>query len=159
MAHSIYNYILYRSTVLKSVAYNHWTYPVKCAVIWNKYTCLYHPDCFAQKGRIFLSYFPLTLNRWVWQCLRINSYCQIRVFFLQIRYFNSRCYPHPFYFSVWLLFSRSVMSNSWWPYALQHARLPCPSPSPRACSNSCPLSQWCHPTISSSVSMWYFCWK
>ena len=37
------------------------------------------------------------------------------------------------------------------PHGLQHARLPCPSPTPRACSNSCPLSQWCHPTISSSV--------
>ena len=36
-------------------------------------------------------------------------------------------------------------------HGLQHARLPCPSPSPRGCSNSCPLSQWCHPTISSSV--------
>ena len=51
----------------------------------------------------------------------------------------------------WLLFSHSVVSNSLWPYGLQHARLPCPSPSPRACSNSCPLRQWCHPTISSSV--------
>ena len=47
-------------------------------------------------------------------------------------------------------FSRSVVSNSLPPHALQHARLPCPSPMPRACSNSCPLSQWCHPTISSS---------
>ena len=37
------------------------------------------------------------------------------------------------------------------PHGLQHTRLPCPSPSPRACSNSCPLSRWCHPTISSSV--------
>ena len=50
-----------------------------------------------------------------------------------------------------LPFSRSVVSNALWPHGLQHARLPCPSPSPRACSNSCPLSQWCHPTISSSV--------
>ena len=48
-------------------------------------------------------------------------------------------------------FSCSVMSNSLWPCGLQHARLPCPSPTPRACSNSCPLSQWCHPAISSSV--------
>ena len=48
-------------------------------------------------------------------------------------------------------FSHSVMSNSVWPHGLQHARLPCPSPSPRACANSCPLSQWCHPTISSSI--------
>ena len=41
------------------------------------------------------------------------------------------------------------MSDSLWPLGLQHARLPCPSLSPRACSNSCPLNQWCHPTISS----------
>ena len=44
-----------------------------------------------------------------------------------------------------LLFSCSVMSNSLQPHGLQHTRLPCPSPSPRACSNSCPLNQWCHP--------------
>ena len=50
-----------------------------------------------------------------------------------------------------LLFSCSVVSSSLQPYGLQQARLPCPSSSPRACSNSCPLSQWCHPTISSSV--------
>ena len=50
-----------------------------------------------------------------------------------------------------LLFSRSVMSDSWWPHGLQHARLPCPSPSPGPCSNTCPQSWWCHPTISSSV--------
>ena len=45
----------------------------------------------------------------------------------------------------------SVMSDSLWCYRLQHSRLPCPSPTPRACSNSCPLSWWGHPTISSSV--------
>ena len=41
----------------------------------------------------------------------------------------------------------------WWfaTHGLQHTRLPCPSPSPRACSNSCPLSRWCHPTILSSI--------
>ena len=48
-------------------------------------------------------------------------------------------------------FSCSVMSDSLRPHGLQHARLPCPSPTPRAYSNSCPLSRWCHPTISSSV--------
>ena len=48
-------------------------------------------------------------------------------------------------------FSHSVMSNSLQPHGLQQARLPCPSPTPRVYSNSCPLSQWCHPTISSSV--------
>ena len=48
-------------------------------------------------------------------------------------------------------FSRSVVSDSLWPHGLQHFRLPCPSLSPRACSNSCPLSRLCHPTIWSSV--------
>ena len=43
------------------------------------------------------------------------------------------------------------MSDSLWPHGLQDAKLPCPSPAPRAYSNSCPLSRWCHPTISSSV--------
>ena len=43
------------------------------------------------------------------------------------------------------------MSDPLRPHGLQHDRLPCQSPSPRACSNSCPLSRWCHPTISSSV--------
>ena len=45
-------------------------------------------------------------------------------------------------------FSRSVMSNSLLPHELQHARPPCPSPTPGVHSNSCPLSQWCHPAIS-----------
>ena len=48
-------------------------------------------------------------------------------------------------------FSHLVVSDSLRPYRLQHARLPCPSPAPGACSNSCPLSRWCHPTISCSV--------
>ena len=48
-------------------------------------------------------------------------------------------------------FSHSVISNSLQPHGLQHTRLSCPSPTPRACSNSCPSSQWCHPIISSSV--------
>ena len=48
-------------------------------------------------------------------------------------------------------FSLSVVPNSLQLHGLQHARFPCPSATPRACSNSCPLSRWCHPTISSSV--------
>ena len=48
-------------------------------------------------------------------------------------------------------FSRSVVSDSLQPHGLQHARPPCLSPTPGVYSNSCPLSQWCHPTISSSV--------
>ena len=56
-----------------------------------------------------------------------------------------------------LFFSCSAVSNSLWAHRLQHARLPCPSPNPRACSNSCPLSWWCHPTISSFVVSFSFC--
>ena len=52
----------------------------------------------------------------------------------------------PFNFSSVPLLSRI---HSLRPYGLQHARLPCPSPTPSACSNSCPLSRWCHPTTSS----------
>jgi len=48
-------------------------------------------------------------------------------------------------------FSRSVVSDSLWPHELQHARPPCPSPSPGIHSNSCPSSRWCHPPILSSV--------
>ena len=48
-------------------------------------------------------------------------------------------------------FSHSVVSDSLQPHGLQHTRPPCPSPTPRVYSNSCPLSQWCHPTIWSSA--------
>ena len=56
------------------------------------------------------------------------------------------------YSGIWpssVLFSLSFMSDSLWPHGLQHARFPCPAPTPRACSKSCPLSRWCHPTTSS----------
>ena len=56
----------------------------------------------------------------------------------------------PYY--IYLLYLNcSVMSDSLQLHELQHAKLLCPSPSPRACSNSCPLSRWCHPDISSSI--------
>ena len=62
---------------------------------------------------------------------------------------------HPSFHSVIYLFfhqfSCSVMSDSLRPHEPQHARPPCPSPTPRVHPNPCPLSQWCHPTISSSV--------
>ena len=49
------------------------------------------------------------------------------------------------------------MSDSLWPYGLLHSRLRCPSPTPGACSNSCPLSRWCYLTISSSVAPFCSC--
>ena len=53
--------------------------------------------------------------------------------------------------SLLLFFSRLVMFDTLWSHGLQHTGFPCPSPSPGACLNSCPLSRWCHPTILSSV--------
>ena len=63
------------------------------------------------------------------------------------------CFTHCYVLRLrfWLLFSCSVMSDSLWLNGLQHTGLPCPSPSPKVYSNSCPLSQWCYPTISYSV--------
>ena len=62
------------------------------------------------------------------------------------------CHPLIFLPSIFpSISSVSVISNSLWPHGLQHARLPCPLPSPKACSNSCPSSRWCYPTISFSV--------
>ena len=54
-------------------------------------------------------------------------------------------------------FSHAVMSDSLWPHGLQHARFPCPSPSPGASSISCPSGQWWHPTISSSAVLFSSC--
>ena len=54
-------------------------------------------------------------------------------------------------------FSHSVVSYSLWPHGPQHTRPPCPSPTPRVHPNPCPFSQWCHPTISSSVIPFSFC--
>ena len=85
--------------------------------------------------------------------------------FKNMFYISLKLFTHVFYFSscatsflCFILqisnrvqFSHSVVSDSLWPHGLQHSRLPCPSPTPRAHSNSCPSSRWCHPTISSSV--------
>ena len=60
--------------------------------------------------------------------------------------------PGIFEHRLLLLFSHQAVSISLQPHGLQHTRLPCPSLSPRVCSNSCPLSRWCHPTTSSSVA-------
>ena len=62
----------------------------------------------------------------------------------------------PFQFSS-VQFSHSVVSDSWWPHGLRHTWPPCPSPTPRAYPNACPLSWWCHPTISSSVLPFSYC--
>ena len=92
----------------------------------------------------------ILLRRWVTQ-FRLKS---VNDYLLNIYY---RAYPllnfiwpalKPF---RWVQFSHSVMSDSLRPHEPQHARPPCPSPTPRVHPNPCPLGRWCHPTISSSV--------
>ena len=83
---------------------------------WNGWPCLLQGIFLAQGSNPSLLH-----RRWILYCWAISKR------------------HHP----ALLLFSCSVMSDSLWPHGLQHARLPCPSPSPRACSNSSPLSQWC----------------
>ena len=65
--------------------------------------------------------------------------------------------PGIFKYRLLLLFNHQAVSISLQPHGLQHTRLPCPSLSPRVCSNSCPLCQWCHPTILSSVTPFSSC--
>ena len=86
-------------------------------------------------------------------------------YFVWIQCTKQNCWWHsPNLGEIWwhspnlkLLFSHSVVSSSLWLHGLQHTRLPCPSPSPGACSNSCQLSRWYHPTISPSVALFSFC--
>ena len=76
-----------------------------------------------------------------WCSMLQNAIDAIEIF---LKY-NNICLFYKFQFSC------SVVSDSLWPHGLQHARFPCLSPTPGAFSNSCPSSEWCHTTISSSV--------
>ena len=67
------------------------------------------------------------------------------------KYWSGLPFPSPEHLISSVQFSHSVVSDSLRPCELQHARPPCPSPTPRVYSNSCPFSRWCHPAISSSV--------
>ena len=90
------------------------------------------------------------------------AWCHEKKFFFSLRKCAFACWLHHF-LTTWpwenhsgfyiysVQFSHSVVSDSLWPHGLQHTRLSCPSPTSRACSNSCPSCWWCHPTISSSV--------
>ena len=79
--------------------------------------------------------------------------------FLDFPYYQLLFYWYIYIYTVSLLvqFSHSVVSDSLQPHGLQHSRLPCPSVCPWVCSNSCPLSWWCHSTISSSVTPFSSC--
>ena len=89
-------------------------------------------------------------------CLRSHSKQEAELGFKYRHSFQSLLFQIPCYLWVAVVQSLShvwcsVTSHSLRPHRLQHARLPCPPLSPTVCSNSCPLSQWCHPTISFSV--------
>ena len=98
----------------------------------------------------------------VWSCLQqISKECMewhnllyfraLIEYVSLIKIINSSLHTGFFYQVSSVQFSHSVVSDSFQPHGLHHTRLPCPSPTPRAYSNSCPSSWWCHPTISSSV--------
>ena len=82
----------------------------------------------------------------------VSSYSERkRHFFFLLKMLSQYTIVISIFYSV--QFSHSVVSDSLRPHGLQHARLPCPSPTPRTYSNSCLLSQWCHPTISSCLPL------
>ena len=87
-------------------------------------------------------------------CIHQNNRTKKKVDKRTLKYmFNTLAYTCQEFFSSLcsVQFNHSVMSDSLQPHGMQHTRLPCPSPTPGACSNSCLSSWWCHPTISSSV--------
>ena len=98
------------------------------------------------KKKIVFSYFFNFVSMWDDGCLLnllwklFHDICKSNHYVVHLKFMKSVSQ-----------FSHSVMSDSLWLHGLQHTRLPCQSPSPGACSNSCPLRQWCHPTISFSV--------
>ena len=94
--------------------------------------------------------FVLLLENILHFCCRPNNTVQM-YYFIQLIYKlverrrEKKC-TFILFFNNSVQFSRSVVSDSLQPHGLQHSRLHCPSPTPRACSNSCPSSRWCHPT-------------
>ena len=132
------------------------------AIIYHGPFCLHAPvSAFPPYEELFITFMEQHYLCWIVDPgLWVNYLCVIsclRFMFL----FASYTHPFPsspsYYCYLLLLFSCSVVSDSLQPHGLQDAELPCSSPSPGVCSNSCPLSQWCHPTISSSVAPFSSC--
>ena len=91
-------------------------------------------------------------STWMWSNLSlITSFLPVRWNVLDLICVFPALYGESTVCPRTVQFSHSVLSNSLWPYEPYHARPPCPSPAPRVHPNLCPLSRWCHPTISSSV--------
>ena len=111
-------------------------------------------------GRFFANWAIMGLNKCLITCFNQDGIVQSIFTILKIFTVLPANSPHPpqllattdFFYCL-----SSCCCSVVRPQGLQHARPPCPSPSPRACSNSCPMSQWCHPTILSSVVPFSFC--
>ena len=135
-----------------------------CMFSWESFFPLWNLTCYFVYWVRFLTCFV--------------SCCLVKLLFLgctkpgtKLKAFFESFFPLPFVLIYWerngnvkINFRSSVFccycsvaSDSLRPHGPQHARLPWPSSSPRACSNSCPLSWWCHPTISSSVIHFFSC--
>ena len=103
------------------------------------------------KGKNYLSFSS------IWWNIKFPKYCKlynnIKIYKIKARWprYLSEQLESLTHICPSVQFSHSVLSNSLWPHELQHTRPPCPSPTPRVHQNPCPLSRWCHPTISSSV--------
>ena len=106
--------------------------------------------------KLFLFIFLFATPHGVWD---LNSPTRDWTWAMAVNVWNPNYYTN--FFGLLPLspnqFSPSVMSDFLWPHRLQHARFPCPSLVPGACSNSCPSIQWCHPTSSSSVVSFSSC--
>ena len=99
-------------------------------------------------GLSYMAFIMLGCIPFITNLLRVLSWKDMDF----VKYFSCICWnKYMIYTLQSVQFSCSVMSDSLWPHGLQQTRLPCLSPTPGACSNSCPLSRWFHPTISSSV--------
>ena len=101
------------------------------------------------------TFFPIALL-WDWiRCLKYFTIKRVIILTWVILTISTRASLVAHFCSV--QFSHSVVSDCLQPHEPQHAQPPCPSPTPRVYPNSCPLSQWCHPTISSSVIPFFSC--
>ena len=103
----------------------------------------------SKKGKTMTGNYNHSLLNWEFPVKSMDNYLVWISLILPLAYCSQ--YIHMDIYMKSVQFSCSVLSDSLQPHGLQHTRLPCPSPTPRACSNSCPSSWWCHQIISSSV--------
>ena len=178
--HYTYAWILVGGQVISALGkWNFQRLPLPCPVAARAKTCTCLSDAHSQALILELTERAGYSSQWPWQCWRQRplSCVAVELYPARVLTFSPgalQAWLWPplvlfvqapltlAHFLTWffslssdsvnsLQFSCSVLSNSLWPPGLQHTRLPCPSPTPRAYSNSCPSRRWCHATISSSV--------